>query len=596
MNTDVIQPETQTSHSLNTTSSYNNNPTTSKNSHSLNIDSTQNYTDPQNSFDKFNQSVQKELDQLQNSTPPPHSNYQNIINTNDHHKDIRSQEPVNEHEKIVEFSNKLENCYNDAKMLIELFIEIKADKKGFPRKELNAIFTKIHHKDRAFFRTFTKIDQIKCPHQIEYEKIENAFHENYKKASNVSYLNRSTKKKAKVIINRSLFIAYLRSTNLNDLKYQQVAQLIEYGLNYFIDPTAEKVNYQELLSLCAEEFYNNLPNLPNDPDLIPSNIKIRLPHIIPITDRNTTYEVVQILRVYYKFDLLPNSFFVIKPDLPNNPQELRTEVKNAFPITDRKALRSLRNYADSLREYYTVPSKLPDSYFNLPKPLPKLPTSYYDLPTHLAKLFPVYNNSHDIKQAINELRKEFQVSYLPLDFIQTKQPLPKPSQIEDELGTFLPINDQDEVWTFLDSLNKKYYFNTPLEPNWIASNLQQNHNPILPNNLEQIANEFGFCGKIKKDASNFGQLIKKIKQKYQFSKLPEDWLESDTPDLPPLEEAIQILSEKNSHLTLPLIDNPNLSRDINDLKKIFFFEKLPDEYISEEVLPDPRIEHLPTLL
>jgi hypothetical protein len=142
---------------------------------------------------------------------------------------------------------------------------------------------------------------------------------------------------------------------------------------------------------------------------------------------------------------------------------------------------------------------------------------------------------------------------------------------------------------------KKYFFNIPLGPNWIISDLQQSYNPTLPNNFNLIAEEFGLNGKIKKDSNNFGQLVKKIKQKYQFSKLPEDWLESDTPDFPSLEEANQILTKKNSHLNLPLIDNPNLTRDIDDLKKIFFFEKLPNEYITEEVLPDPRIEHLPTL-
>src|SRR6185369_15798321 len=104
-----------------------------------------------------------------------------------------------------------------------------------------------------------------------------------------------------------------------------------------------------------------------------------------------------------------------------------------------------RNFADSLREYYTVPNKLPDSYFNLPKPLPKLPTSFYNLPSHLSKLFPDLNNTQDIKHAITELRKEFQVSFLLLDFIQVKQPLPKLIQIEDKLKTILPINDQEEV-------------------------------------------------------------------------------------------------------------------------------------------------------
>jgi hypothetical protein len=349
MNTDVIQPETQTLHSLNTTSSYTNNSTTSKNSHSLITDSIQNYTDSQNSFDKFNQSVQKELDQLQNPTSPSTLNSW-ADETNNHQnfskKDIRNQTPINEQNKIIEFCNEINQCQRDPESLVNFFIKIKNDKKGLPRTSLKAIFSKISHRDRDFFRTFARNDTIKGQHQIEYEKIEKEFHINYTKSNNIGYINRTTRKKIKTIINKALYVAYLRSADLHSLKFWEAAALLDYGFNFFFDPSLPKINYQDLLTNCEESIKMKLPNLPDNPDKISKSIKIKLPHAIPITSYQHTGTIANSLRTYFNFDLLPSSYFVQKPNLPNNPSNLIPELKNLFPLTKRSQLTDLKNLAN----------------------------------------------------------------------------------------------------------------------------------------------------------------------------------------------------------------------------------------------------------
>ena len=207
---------------------------------------------------------------------------------------------------------------------------------------------------------------IKGQYQIEYEKIENEFCLNYLKFNNIGYITRTTKKKIRTIINKVLFSAYLRSTDLTTLKFWQIAQLLEYGFNYFMDPTLLKINYQDLYKTCEELIKSKLPNLPLTPDDIPSSIKIKLPKAIPITSYKFTTEIANSLRAFYNFDLLPKTYFIQKPELPNDPTDLKTELQDIFPLLERSDLRNLKKLVEDLREHYYVPNKLPESYFNLP--------------------------------------------------------------------------------------------------------------------------------------------------------------------------------------------------------------------------------------
>ena len=408
--------------------------------------------------------------------------------------DIREQEYINEQEKIIEFAKELEECGNNVEKIVRFMNKIIKDKKGAPRKALGGIFSKIKYRDRGFFRNFTNNPSLRCQHQVEYEKIEQAFHENYKKVANVTFLNRTAKKKARVLINRSLFIAFIRSTDFTLWRHFQITQLLEYGLNYFINPSAERVDYNELGKMCEESFYNCLPSLPSKYEDIPTEIIVRLPKI-PIEGREHTYNTVMALRNHFKFDLLPDCYFKKRDQLPEDPKELCEKFKGIFPIKERSKMKEIKKMVDELRKIYYMPSKLPESYFDLPERLPRLPPSFYDLPDQIAKRFPIENDPETIKNAVKFLKERYEFSHLPLDYIMKRVPLPDPQDIEMELAIVLPVDNQEIALELIDKLKKKYVFKIPLGAKWIDPTLRQTRKENLPD-LETLAKEFGFKGKI----------------------------------------------------------------------------------------------------
>jgi hypothetical protein len=510
--------------------------------------------------------------------------------------DIRNINVEDEQAKILNYCDEIIKCARTPESILNLFIKIRDDPKGPPRSSLKAIFSKISYRDRDFFRTFAKNDLIKGQHQQEYEKIENEFKTNYLKANNIGFITRSTKKKIRVIINKALFAAYLRSTDLTKMKYWQVAQLLEYGFNFFFDPSLPKVDYQELYKKCEELIKMKLPNLPNSPDEVPASIKIKLPKAIPITSPKYTKEVVDCLRAYYNFDLLPPSFFIQRPNLPENPADLKAEVQGIFPLKNRSDLRNLRELVGKLRDHYYVPNKLPESYFNLPPPKLPLPPSYTDLPEYIAQYFPVDNNPERILSGVQILRDEnYAVWKLPQDFIKAKRPLPPAHWFSENNGNILPIIDQDKVKEFINQLRGKFFFKLPLGPDWIKEGLIQSEKPNMPDKFSQIEEELGITSdNLHREHPDFKVTIKKIKDNY-LGEIPREWIYPQLPDLPNLTSAQEALKSENIELSLPIIEDGTLTNKIKLLRKLFHFEKLPEEFITELESPDPDLTLLPKL-
>jgi hypothetical protein len=511
--------------------------------------------------------------------------------------DIRNKTPPCEQEKILEFCDELNQCERTAKNIVNFFLKIKNDTSSSPRTSLKGIFSKINHRDRDFFRTFAKEELIKGQHQLEYEKIEKEFHINYLKTNNIGYITRSTKRKIKTIINKALFVAFLRSTDLSILKFWQVAQLLDYGFNFFLDPTLSKINYQEIYESCEDLIKQKLPDLPHNPEDIPIRIKIKLPKAIPILHSKDTGEIAGSLRAFYNFDLLPNSYFVKKPDLPNNPLHLNSQFQSIFPLTKRNELANLKSQVDKLREFYYVPNKLPESYFDLPPPKSPLPPSFKDLPSHLVNHFPTNNDPESIKNHVQLLRdNNFAVLRLPLDYIRVKRPLPPPHWYSENNSILLPVTTQEESETLIKDLKAKFFFKLPLSPEWIKENLIQSIKPKLPTDFSTLETELNITKEqLNRDSPDFNYTIKKIKNKY-LGNIPREWITPLLPDLPDLNEANSILLENQSPLTLPLLDNPHLNDNIKTLSKYFHFEKLPPNFIIEPESPEPALALLPKIL
>jgi len=130
------------------------------------------------------------------------------------------------------------------------------------------IFIKFEARDRGFFN-FNRTTELKENHQIEYEKLEGRFQRVYRAKHKISELNREVRSKIRLLLNTSLFIAYLRYINIFDLDPYQLTQIMKYGYNFLCHPKdSNKLDYHDLLQKNKKWFKDNLPELPLSPDLV----------------------------------------------------------------------------------------------------------------------------------------------------------------------------------------------------------------------------------------------------------------------------------------------------------------------------------------
>jgi hypothetical protein len=290
----------------------------------------------EDSFNNFNTLVQNEIDQQTNTQAnyseisTPAKLLPNDTTSNLNQNDIRNQNQINETEKIIYWSNALDLGCKTASQIIQFYLSLKADETGHLTKPLEAIFTKIAFKDRSFFRTFTNSEIIKPAHQKQYEKLIDEYHNNYKKIYNVSYINRNTKKKIKTIVNKAIAIAFIRHKTYNTRCFE-IATLLDYLFNYFIDPNRKKIDFQDLLEECKTSIENNLPDLPANPNQIPTSLKIKLPTAIPLKNLRDITLLVNSLRAHYKFTCFHNHTFSKKTNSLNIPKIYTLNSIPSFP-------------------------------------------------------------------------------------------------------------------------------------------------------------------------------------------------------------------------------------------------------------------------
>src|SRR5205814_7950093 len=108
--------------------------------------------------------------------------------------------------------------------------------------------------------------------------------------------------------------------------------------------------------------------LPETPQKIDTETVEILPFNLPITKRSQTGIIVKALRLIYKFNTLPDSYFTKLPKLPEYPDQIiEDKLKNLFPITSSSQLSRLGTYKRKLADYYDL-ERIPSSYFNLLPP------------------------------------------------------------------------------------------------------------------------------------------------------------------------------------------------------------------------------------
>jgi hypothetical protein len=456
--------------------------------------------------------------------------YDITINTNDNDVNselIAPEELISEHHRIIRWASKLTTIRSNPDELANLLLDINQ----CPRDEVRqkpklAIFIKIEARDKGFLR-FNKETELKEDYQKEYEKLEGRFIRIYKGKHKIGELNREVRSKIKFLLNTSLFIAYLRYINIFDLSPHLLAQIMEYGCNYLCrSKESTKLDYHELLQRCKKMFRDNLPELPSSPGLIPSQIKAKIQHRIPILDRSTTASVAGSLHSLYKFDFLPDSYFTTLPNLPNNPQDLPKEVSHLFPVKKRKDLKNLGNMIRELKRFFIIPTKIPSSYFDLPPSKIPLPSSPNHLEPEFNKFFPLDTSEHNIRDVVKSLRSRYFFERLPPNFFKSKELLPTfQSTINkyiSKLGIQIPTTNPHDTQFLIKNLKSEYRFSLPLGPLWVDPEISQTDKPKLPQKLCDIDPKLN----VKQLSHNDTLLREKIKtlhNHYEFWRIPENW-------------------------------------------------------------------------
>ncbi|CAJ0763093.1 17465_t:CDS:2 [Entrophospora sp. SA101] len=158
----------------------------------------------------------------------------------------------------------------------------------------------------------------------------------------------------------------------------------------------------------------------------------------------------------------------VLPILPNDPGELSVEWKRIFPIKKYSMLKELRNVREKLRVEYFFSGKLPDTYFNFPKPRELLPFSPKGLPNYLAQYLPFNSNRTEktLREIVQELREYYIFKKLPNNYFTPKPRLPN-SPDNTIFNYIFPITEQNTANEFIKEARRKYEIIFPINKKWI---------------------------------------------------------------------------------------------------------------------------------
>ncbi|RIB19035.1 hypothetical protein C2G38_2308536 [Gigaspora rosea] len=360
-------------------------------------------------------------------------------------------------------------------------------------------------------------------------------------------------------------------------------------------------------------FTSTLNALSGDPDEVLFNIKEQLPFEIPITNRSNTQATVIALHKLYRFNQLPETYFIKRPKLPAGPQALNETLKYYFSIKKSKALKKLSLYRSELKKYYELDRKLPAAYYQLPpeKPrLPPLPNTYQKLDRSVRHLFSIdLAKKNSIKTATDHLHKLYNFKYLPNNFIKPKPRLSNESgKIKTQIHFTYPIEDII-VKKFLEIIKYTYQYTLPLPTNIVNAN--STDKPVLPNDPEQITEyALTILFTTPRQLIEAAQLLR---QHYYFTKIPDHWIDiilrgqqsertnkdKTKPLLPNTVEDIKqviytlhmdVAVTQESEIELPITDHAKVTPTLEFLKKQFFFNGIPNHIINLPPLPEPSWE------
>ena len=476
------------------------------------------------------------------------------------------------------------------------FIKHKFESRKTAMKIPEAIERKMHYRDKAFFRTFTRRFEIQPKHQLEFLELLNEATERYKKSYGAHVLNKNNKEQLYDKLRKKLGLDYLTNQEFGMMDAHQITVLILYVVGFA--RIRNNLNYNDLKKAIEEVQAEVRRKLPTEWKEIPLTIRKGLPCELPIENSKWTGTVAIILRKIYAFERLPESYISDKRErLPDYPEDLRAEVRKLFPLTKREELRDLRRRKEELSKYYHMRA-LPDDYFELLAKKLELPDAVQDLTPRLREMFPFCpRDDEDFKAHIEELRKVYAFKYLPNDYIIRKKRLPaKPEELALKEKFEFPIMSTETAIRFIEQIPSFYRVVTPLPREYIGVNYTSLED--LPVNWEDVTKV-----NLTLPITNTKELmiaVKALREFYFFWKIPEDWIqirekENDkkTKDEERFPTSIEKLNEELQNKNIidcpkfPIEEQEEVIEAINLLQETFRIETIPEWVFNIKELPEP---------
>ena len=479
--------------------------------------------------------------------------------------------------------------------LLDQFLEHKV--KTCPTKHNipQAISQKFKHMDTAFFRSFSRTKETQPPHQKEFNTLFQMATEKYKRLHNATFINKTNRDQIFSKLKTKLALDFICNIDFLLTSPHDSTRFIFYALNFAkINCTQDFDDVRKQIDAAHQAQLSPLPASPNE---IPKEIMNLMPFSLPITDRKLTRATVLGLRKVFRFGKLPNNYFENPlEELPDNPEQLRAEVKDLFPITDRSRLPFLAEYRKKLMKFYDV-ERMPSLYFNLPPAKPKLPSTPQELNSAIRAWFPCNPvDDTDFRHYIEILREHYSFRRVPTDYFIQKKPLPvDPIQVKVE-GTYsFPITDTSKAKEFLAEIHANYKYTIPLPIQYMTANPTEK--PNLPEEHENVT-----LVNITVPITSPKQLVdtaRDLREFYFFRQIPESWIEiipgaNAEPGVPKLPATVEEIMSHLEHkdkppsLALPITEQSEVERTVGFLKEHFNFKGIPAHIINTPDLPEPQ--------
>ncbi|RIB13489.1 hypothetical protein C2G38_2197707 [Gigaspora rosea] len=325
-----------------------------------------------------------------------------------------------------------------------------------------AIQFKFKHQDKNFFRTFTRNTKIMPAHQIEFKTMNDKAIQNYKGKHSIIVTNREIKDQINNKVRQKLAIQHITNSRFKK-NPQEITKVLNYCIGFM--KLSEGLQGDIVWKSVNKAIQNTLLPFPEKSEDIPEDVREVFFFEIPIKNRANLRSILAALRKVYTFAQLPDEYFTELEPLPDNPWDIRKEVKDLFPIIDRKDLRKVYGYKQQLAEYYKWEGDLPESYFRLPEKKILLPLTPQELNHKYRAMFPIdlTRSNKSIKEISDMLRETYFFKFIPNDFFIQKPRLSRDvKRINTQSKYNFPIEDKKEAIRFIEEILAGYNFTIPL--------------------------------------------------------------------------------------------------------------------------------------